>query len=182
VVAIALTLLALELRPALPEPGSGSRALWDVLWAQRDQYVSFVIAFFVIASYWLAHHRMLRGVTASTPSFTWANLLFLFALTLIPTTAYVDGGYGGSLGTTVFAVNLLLTSLVVLWMEALLVRQHLVPPDAVARLRAGRTRALVSVAVPLVVIALAWTVDGHAAYGWFLLLLSDLPRRWRRRA
>ncbi|GHG18840.1 MULTISPECIES: TMEM175 family protein [Amycolatopsis] len=60
VVAIAITLLALEL--PLPE-GATSAELLQSLGHHRSEYVSFLISFIVIGGHWRAHHRLFNYVT-----------------------------------------------------------------------------------------------------------------------
>ncbi|VVJ23864.1 protein of uncharacterised function DUF1211 [Amycolatopsis camponoti] len=60
VVAIAITLLALEL--PLPE-GATNAELLRSLGHHQSEYVSFLISFIVIAVHWRAHHRLFPFVT-----------------------------------------------------------------------------------------------------------------------
>ncbi|OXM71650.1 TMEM175 family protein [Amycolatopsis vastitatis] len=60
VVAIAITLLALEL--PLPE-GATSAELLRSLGHHQSEYVSFLISFVVIGGHWRAHHRLFHYVT-----------------------------------------------------------------------------------------------------------------------
>ena len=63
VVAIALTLLVLQLKvPAAAQvanPGSAAD-LAAQLAKEADALISYVIAFYVVAQFWLAHHRVFR--------------------------------------------------------------------------------------------------------------------------
>jgi len=60
VVAIAITLLALEL--PLPE-GATSAELLRSLGDHQSEYISFLISFAVIGGHWRAHHRLFHYVT-----------------------------------------------------------------------------------------------------------------------
>jgi len=60
VVAIAITLLALEL--PLPE-GPNSAELLRSLGHHQSEYISFLISFIVIGGHWRAHHRLFHYVT-----------------------------------------------------------------------------------------------------------------------
>ena len=61
VIAIAITLLAIEIR--LPELGNeGGDALMAALSGLWPRYLSFVISFLVIGSFWWVHHRVFRAV------------------------------------------------------------------------------------------------------------------------
>jgi uncharacterized membrane protein len=175
VVAIALTLLALDLKPDLPAGGNST----DLLNSLRDQsglYVSFLIAFFVIASYWVAHHQVMKAVRTYDGNLIRATIYFLFGITLIPVTSYINGDFGSSLGHTLFAINILGVSLALMWITRLArahsVTEHGQPAPAI---RSGRWHQIITVAVPSLVIALAWTTPGKSSYAWLLLLLDNAP-------
>ena len=65
VVAIAITLLVLQLNVPLPaklhDPASASE-LATQLGKGADQLVSYVISFYVVAQFWLVHHRVFRQI------------------------------------------------------------------------------------------------------------------------
>ena len=62
VVAIALTLLVLQLRvPSLPSASADSAsALAAALAKGGDQLTAYVISFYVVAQFWLVHHRVFQ--------------------------------------------------------------------------------------------------------------------------
>lgn len=79
VVAIALTLLALDL--PVPE-GSTNAQLWRSASAHREGYLAFMISFVVIAAHWLAHHRVFRYVTAWNSRLTGLTVYWLLMLVI----------------------------------------------------------------------------------------------------
>ena len=176
VVAIAMTLLALDLRPDLPEDVS-SRHLADYFGEQVGEYLAFALAFAVIAQYWTVHHRLMRGVVRHDDALTWATMLFLFGITLLPLTSFVTGNYGAPLATTIFAGSLVLLSISLAVLSEVIHRHGLrdapLPPDVRAR---GHAREVVTIGVPVLVAVLTWFVP-HASYLFLLLFLSDVPGR-----
>ncbi len=81
VVAIAMTLLALE----LPVPQADSAgALLDFLGDHYGEFLAFFISFFVIAQYWRGHHRLYRYVTDAPPRLVMLNILWLLTVILTP--------------------------------------------------------------------------------------------------
>lgn len=176
VVAIAMTLLALDLRPDLPESVSSAK-LGEYFYDKQGQYVAFVLAFVIIAQYWVTHHRMMRTVTRHDTGLTWATMLFLFGITLLPLTSYLTGNFDAPLAATIFAGNLVLLSISLAVMSEVITRHDLRPValDAVTRLR-GRYREVVAIVVPLVVAVLAWFVP-HTAYLFVLFFFADVPGR-----
>ncbi|MER7922691.1 TMEM175 family protein [Streptomyces sp. NPDC096057] len=91
VVAIALTLLALEL--PVPE-GSTNSEMWHSATSHRDSYLAFMISFVVIAAHWRAHHRVFRHVTATNSRLTSFTMYWLLTLVITPFATDVIGGHG----------------------------------------------------------------------------------------
>lgn len=102
VFAIALTILALDLRlPALPPIGT-SEQLVDAIVAMWPQLYSFTLSFVVITLFWNGHYRtfsFLRGIDAV---FLLLNLVLLFLIVLLPFPTSVLGEHGDLLAATVF--------------------------------------------------------------------------------
>jgi len=91
VIAIALTLLALEL--PVPE-GSTNSALLRSASDHRAGYMAFLISFVVIASHWRAHHRVFRHVAAVSSRLTNLTVYWLLLLVVTPFSTDVIGGDG----------------------------------------------------------------------------------------
>jgi uncharacterized membrane protein len=84
VFAIAITLLALDLR--LPE-GAGMLPpleLVAALGTMWQKYLAYVISFLAIGSFWISHHRKFRYVIGYNHSLLVLNLLFLMVIAFIP--------------------------------------------------------------------------------------------------
>ena len=98
VVAIAMTLLALEL--PLPE-GRTAAELWhSAVHENFDAYLAFCLSFVVIASYWTAHHRLFRWVRRSDDRLRWLDLWWLFFIVVMPFITRVISEGGGADDTT----------------------------------------------------------------------------------
>jgi len=97
VVAIALTLLLFQLKvPAtalVADPGSAAD-LAAQLAKQADQLIGYLVAFYVVAQFWLAHHRVFRRVSGHHEGLAWWNFAFLFTITAMPFTSSLLGSYG----------------------------------------------------------------------------------------
>ena len=63
VIAIAITLLALELPVPRGVDIKTNAQLWSALAEGRQEYLAFLISFVVIGTHWSAHHRIFRYVT-----------------------------------------------------------------------------------------------------------------------
>lgn len=180
VVAIAMTLLALDLKPDLPSDVS-SHDLGKYFTDHLDPYLAFVLAFGLIAQYWLVHHRLMRTVTRHDDGLTWANMLFLFGITLLPLTSYITGTFGAPLATSIFAGSLVIVSGALTLMSEVILRRGLAPPVPRERRLRNRSREVTTLAIPLAIAVLAWFVP-HASYLFFLFFLSDVPGRMLVRA
>ncbi len=77
VMAVIITILALELNPPL-HPTLAS--LRDAL----PNLFIYLLAFVFIAIYWNNHHHLLRATTRISGAVMWANMFLLFWLSLIP--------------------------------------------------------------------------------------------------
>lgn len=112
VVAFALTLLVLQVRvpprTAVADPASAAD-LAAQLASQAGHLVSYVIAFYVIAQFWLTHRRVFRHLVGHRDSLAWWNFAFLATITVMPFTSSLLGEYPANpLAVDIFAVNLLL--------------------------------------------------------------------------
>jgi uncharacterized membrane protein len=178
VVAIALTLLVLQLQiPVthnLEDNSNSASALWHALNVDGAELTSYLVSFFIIAQFWLVHHRVLRTMRGHSEGLAWRNFAFLLTLTLMPFTSDLLGRYGGNpLAITLFGANLVAISLTTQWIYVYADRHHLI--DDVQRSRneerVGRVRAVLTVGVVSLALVLGWTDTALARYVWLLFLV-----------
>jgi len=84
VIAIAMTLLALDLFAPKGTEDTTNSALLDLMWRNRETYIGFLISFYVIGTHWSSHHRIFRYVTRIGGRLTLFSLLWLFTLVVTP--------------------------------------------------------------------------------------------------
>jgi uncharacterized membrane protein len=184
VVAIAITLLVLQLNvpnPAqLAHPDSASE-LAKALGNGADQLISYVISFYVIAQFWLVHHRVFRRIAGQREGLAWWNFAFLFTITVMPFTSDLLGKYAGNpLAIDIFAVNLLAAT-VATQLTVVFVRRNnlLIAGTDEREIRAARLRVAAAVFVIVLSIGLAWVNTGVAKYCWLLLGVAPVAAdRW----
>lgn len=168
VFAIIITIMVLDLRP--PVPG-GVGALWQ-LW---PVFLSYVLSFFVIAVYWLNHHRTFHIVKQVGTAVLWANLLYLFCLSLVPFfTAYMGEHHLGGLSVALYAGEMFVCCLAAMGLRFAMISENPSDDPAIRAMnRAGarkNARALIfyGAAVPLAALsaalALALVFATAAAY------------------
>ena len=174
VVAFALTLLVLQVTvPPLSQVADPASAtdLAAQLAKQTSHLVSYVIAFYIIAQFWLVHRRVFRHVVGRRDSLAWWNFAFLATITVMPFTSNLLGEYPGNpLAVDIFAANLLLAVLATRVMFEVGRRVGLMAGDIDAReARALRARAAAMVIVVAVSAGLAWVNPAAAKYCWVLI-------------
>jgi uncharacterized membrane protein len=80
VFAIAITLLALELRP----PEDWDHSLTSLAMDMWRQGLAFLLSFVVIAGFWINHRKMFGRFRSADMGLTILNLVMLCAITLVP--------------------------------------------------------------------------------------------------
>lgn len=184
VVAIALTLLVLQLRvPPVHEVANENSAagLAAQLGRDGDQFVSYGISFFIIAQFWLIHHRVFRQISGHQEGLAWWNFAFLFTITVMPFTSDLLGNYSENpLAVNIFAVNLLLASLATLATLKLGQRRGLLAPQATPRsVRVSELRSAMGALVLVVSMGVAWLNPDAAKYLWLLIAVAPgAATRW----
>jgi uncharacterized membrane protein len=172
VIAIALTLLALE----LPVPdGKTDAAVWNSFVHQlpRD-YLIFMISFVVIARLWYSHHQYFRYVHRIDPGLTVLNLLWLLMIVLLPFSTRVLGVESDlRFGTIQYAILISAVALILAAMVRHTVRRGLLhasaPPGWARSMMAG---ACISAVVFLLSVPVAFVNANAAKYFWLILFVA----------
>jgi uncharacterized membrane protein len=178
VVAIALTLLVLQLKIPPTKSVDSASALWDAL-SSRDggELTSYLVSFLVIAQFWLVHHRILRTMRGHSEGLAWRNFAFLLALTLMPFTSDLMGNYSdNALAITLFGLNLVALSLSTQWIYWFAERHDLLVEARRSHHEelVGRVRAVLTLVVVSLAVILAWTDAALARYAWLLFLVAPI--------
>jgi uncharacterized membrane protein len=58
-----------------------------------SEFVLFLLAFFILASFWLVHHRQFHYIRTVDPTIVWITLLILAFTVMMPFTTNVSGDY-----------------------------------------------------------------------------------------
>ena len=86
VIAIAITLLALELPVPTGADAHGDTAVLHFLRDHSGEYLAFLISFTVVAMQWLAHQRLFRYATGLVGGVIQWNLVWLLMIVVMPFT------------------------------------------------------------------------------------------------
>jgi uncharacterized membrane protein len=179
VIAIAITLLVLDLR--LPE-GSGAplgRQLLDL----SSSFLSFFVSFAVIGLFWEAHHRLFGYIERFDRGLLWLNLLFLLFIAFLPFPTSVLGKRWSGTAVVFYATTLAATGIARALMWSYAVSRRLVAQDVPpAVIRAETMRSWAVPAVFLVSVALAAFHPALAPFAWALLAPVSIAGRRIARA
>jgi uncharacterized membrane protein len=160
VIAIAITLLVLEIH--VPDVGSGG--LISALWHDWPSFVAYTVSFVVIGLIWVSHHAMFERIAAIDRALLFINLLLLLGVAFIPfptalLAAYVrEGGTNASIAAAVYSTTMTAIGLIFTLMWWHLYRH----PDLLAegitqdRVRLSVRRSLVGPGVYAASIGLAF--------------------------
>lgn len=175
--AFAMTLLVLSLNvpEGLHDPSDA--AIAAMLVGQIPALFHFFLAFFILASFWIAHHAQVDRIRHIDRTFLWINIAALMFVVLVPFSVSLIGDYpDGTFATVIFEANLLFIGLLFAaqWRYA----AHdgrLVRPGT--DIRRGNLRVMVVPAVSAVAILLAlagWSWS-TAAYAVIPLVMRFIP-------
>ena len=152
VIAVIITIMVLELK--LPHA-----ATWRALLADLPVVLSYVLSFAYVGLYWNNHHHLLQAVEHVNGRVLWANLFFLFWLSLFPfTTSWLNESHPmpAPVPTAVYGIVLLLTALAWIPLLRTLITANGGSTSSLARALRGDWKTVVSPIGYLVGIVLAF--------------------------
>lgn len=91
--AIAMTLLVLGITIPKPQESVASAVLPGLIEGLFPQVFLFIVAFLVLALFWLGHHRQFHFVHKIDPALLWINILILISIVFVPFSTDVAGDY-----------------------------------------------------------------------------------------
>ncbi len=182
VMAIAVTLLVLDIRLPRPAGGLDDATLLADLLAIWPKYFGYALSFVVIGNFWVGHTRRLRTLKSVDGGLLWLNILFLLAIGFMPFVTSVLSENAGRVATILYAATMIVASLLLtlVWRYAAR-REHVDLPKVERRVEALRSLTVPGVFALSIVVA--WYLPGYARDTWLLLIpLLPLGRRLGRRS
>jgi uncharacterized membrane protein len=134
-------------------------ATWRALLADIPEFLSYVLSFAYVGVYWNNHHHLLQAVEHVNGRVLWANLFFLFWLSLFPfTTSWLNESHPmpAPVPTAVYGIVLLLTALAWIPLLRTLITANGGSASGLARALRGDWKTVVSPIGYLVGIVLAF--------------------------
>lgn len=145
VIAVIITIMVLELKVPLQDGLAGIGAILPTL-------ILYLLSFIQVGIYWVNHHYLIDEAESVTHATLWANLIFLFFLSLFPfATAWVGEKHLSPVSTALYAAVSLFPgiSYSLLWLT--IRRRSSVPPHATSAKMITST-TLYTFAIPVALI------------------------------
>ena len=184
VFAIAMTLLALDLKPPSISGHVTNQELMHALAQNGDAYGSFLLSFYIISIYWGGHRRLLRSVTVFHPHLVRDTVFLLLLVAAMPFPASLLGQYG----STPFALALYGAFNALATLALLLLGYDVGRCDPAARAgftaadRTARGTSWLNLGVYLLCIPAGYVLGGNGPYVFLLLILTNLLPQLKRLA
>ena len=169
---VLITIMVLEVRVPF------GQSSWQSLLGVLPMFLTYLLSFVYGGIFWINHHYLLAATLRVNSAILWANLNFLFWLTLLPfCTAWVDENQAAPLPVATYGGMLLLVILSYRLLEQVLFRAHHGNAVLVRTLRQGR-RERTSIVALLMAIGLAFPYPyaAEAIYGG-VAIMWVLPDR-----
>lgn len=171
VFAIAITLLALEIRLPASEGDLTNAELWQSLGAIWPKFFAYILSFLVIGVFWMGHHRRYRFIRSYDRRLLFLNLLLLMVVAFIPFPTSLLSEYGNQAATIFYAVIMVISGLisVLIWWYASH-NHRLIDPDLDAKtIRQDMVRLIATPAIFLLSIGIAFFDHELARISWVLI-------------
>jgi uncharacterized membrane protein len=171
VFAIAITLLALDIRLPADVGGLSNAQLLHQLLEIWPKYLAFLISFLAIGSFWLGHHRRFRFIRRYDHGLLALNLLFLMVIAFVPFPTSAISESGTRTATIFYALTMVLAALMLtaLWWHASW-HNRLTDPGLDARsVRRQFVPLFLTVALFAVSIGITFIDENLARLSWLLV-------------
>lgn len=118
VIAIIITIMVLEMKVPHDASLEGLRHLLPV-------FVSYALSFIYVGIYWNNHHHMFHAAKSITGPILWANLFFLFWLSLIPfVTGWMGENHFAKWPVIFYGLVLIMNAISYTILSRMLIRHH----------------------------------------------------------
>jgi uncharacterized membrane protein len=168
VIAVIITIMVLELKVPTQDGWAGLRTVWPTVFL-------YLLTFVQVGVYWVNHDYLIDECESVTHGILWANLIFLFCLSLFPFATDWIGTKGlSSFSTAIYAAVSIMPGLsyAALWLAVR--SRSAVPPHATwAKMATSTTLYLLAIPAAYVRPALALGLIVLVAILWLLPPRAD---------
>jgi uncharacterized membrane protein len=173
VYAFAMTLLVVNIE--LPDdfhPQTNQEFL-SRLAGLSDTFIAYVIAFFVLVSFWFGRAKAINEPEMASPAYTWATLVYLLAVTFMPFSMLAVSRYDVAGAVWIYGANMILLAVTALAVSRISARDSGGAVTQDGRVELG----ILILSAALSMIASLWSPDDA-----MLLYLLNLATPWVKRA
>jgi uncharacterized membrane protein len=179
--AFAMTLLVTTLDFPNPDPSTPLPALTLHLMVVTyfPDFMNYVIAFIILAGFWVTHHTLFHHIRFIDRTILWLNILSLLFVALLPFTTDLVGDYPDPLAAIFFEANLLAIGLLLflIWNYATTERRFVEKEldEAAVRVHSRRTLLVPVVSalgIFLALLGFGWTTLVYAATPFFVAFIE----------
>ncbi|WP_292517375.1 TMEM175 family protein [Methanoculleus sp.] len=175
--AFAMTLLVISLDIPAGAHDLSNAAILAMLADYLPDFYHYFLAFFILASFWIAHHAQVDRLRHIDRRVLWINIATLMFVALVPFSVSLIGDYPDETFAAVFfELNLLLIGLIFAaqwWYAAH--NSRLVHPGTDVRRANRRVMVVPAVSVIAILLALAGWTWSTATYALIPLVMLFLP-------
>ena len=186
VFAIAITLLALDIRLPAGAHLDSERGTWHAIREVAPTILAYLLSFVIIGTFWASHLRKFRSLASYDRAFLRLDLLLLAAVAFLPFPTSVIAASGTAAATILYAGTIVVVALAsaLSWWYAAYRAPLLDPRPADAERTLELVQPLVVAAVFGASMLVALLSPGAARLVWLLLLVVTVGPgsrwRWRR--
>lgn len=161
--AIVMTILVFEIKVPVIWGPVGNAELWSEIEKMLPLFLTYVLSFALLFTYWRAHHFFVSIYAKNVDSWlTNINALFFMLVSLVPFSASILGKFPeNELSIIIFGGHIILIGMTLYWMRRyVLYSDHIKNPEISKReIRGSTIRTLVPVLFALVAIPLSfWNI------------------------
>ena len=168
--AIVMTILVFELK--IPDGANNNLELWQSLVAAAPTFLSYILAFSMLFTYWRAHHFFISVYAKNIDvPLTNINAVFFLFVGLVPFSTSLLGRYGDNqLSIVIFGIHTIIIGLCLFFIRGYVFKSDHIKNIEVSpqEIRRGTIRIFVPVFFALPAILLSF-VDKNLSLGLFTL-------------
>ena len=182
VLAIAMTLIVLEIRIPPHADVHSEAQLAAVLVGLAPRFITYLMSFLTLGIFWVGQQTQLNQFTRADRNLTWLHLVFLASQTMLPfSTSLLAEFIGFRLALGVYWLNILAAGLLLYVSWTYAVRHDLIRPEAKGAIDAAvRRRVIIAQALYLIGAALCffsttWSIGFIVAVQLYFTIGPRLP-------
>jgi len=180
ILAIAMTLLVLDIKIPNPEGIFTSADFLQTLGEMHLTFIKYFTSFFILASIWIANNREMHYLEKTDNTHMWLNLYCMFFIVLIPfTTSVQDDLSSIPLAIILFHMNIFFVELFIL-LRWLYIKNHkqLIKVGAVKKevLQKHIDKSIALMIVPLIALVSTFVIDEYSNLLYFLFFFVKRKR------